>query len=435
MSESRESNDAKRARPIAVRQILIPSPSPSPELARSTRTRKKLRRANESPLTFIRSHDLGTSGSRLDAKVGQKLSLSDHLGQWMQRALFYSEESLACLNAQSGTQFRHSVYGLLPMMEHEQFDTMGIRQARNFFSSVPAGPVPAMADFVSSNEEEEEPEITGVEPARIGVPLAAVPRLDPDAYAERSYVFRLSEAEEPVALISIEHAIEELLERCSFLRDPATTWVCRPDKLHVLLATTAAPNVTREEKNCKGVIDATPAPVTLVLHRFMWRRQGTLWVQWHCVSGNIDRLRADLRAASGGSSSLTFTNRPEDDLHLSRPFAVETLVMALLQKPTKDEFAQLMSVTNDMQRMFSGVSVKFSSVSRLARIHDRLDRDALDESSLMLDLTVRPTDSVIERLALGVYIARTSPAVKRMVTLTAVGIFGLGLVWLTLRRS
>jgi hypothetical protein len=356
------------------------------------------------------------------------------IGQIFQKIFFYCEESLACLNAQSGTHFRHSVYGLLPMMEHEQFDTMGIRRARNFFSSLPlSGPSDiGPSEPITVLSEEEEPEIAGLEQTG---PLAAVPRLDPEAYAERSYVLRIAQADEPVALISLEHAIEELLERCTFLRDPGTTWVCRPDKLHVLLATTAASNVTQEERECRRVAASTPAPVELVLHRFMWRRQGTLWVQWHCVKGNVDRLRADLRMASGGASRLTFTNRPEEDLHLSRPFAVETLVMALLQKPTKEEFAQLTAVTKDMQRMFGGVSARFSKVSRVSRIHDRLDRDGLDESLIQMDTTVRPTDSMAEQLEYAFFIARTSRSVRRMASLAAVVAVTAGAVWWSVRRS
>ena len=340
----------------------------------------KKRRGNESPLTFIRSHP--------DSKIFKSnyySSRTNVAAKWLEQALFFCEESMASLNSQSGTQFRESIYCLHPMLDHEQFDTMGIRLLGNY--------------FVSDEK------------------VFAVPRLDPQAYSERYYLLRLSEAEEPVAVISIQHAIEELLERCVFLRDPSTTWVCRPSKLHVLLATTTFANVTEEERQCKKVAHAT-SPVQLKLKRFMWRRQGTLWVQWHCTQGNVDRLRADLRIASGGTVRQCFTPVPEEDPCLGRPFALETLVMATLQKPTKEEFSQLVRVTGDMQRMFEGVTVNFTKIARVCQIHDQLDRDALNGEQSLIQLAPSPQippQTFVDHISRSFFLATHSPSVRRIV--------------------
>ena len=444
-------NESKRQRsPPSRRTIIIPSPSPSPTASvvvsraaprqSKSRHRKRMRpqpnqRANESPLTFIRS---SAHPSRLDV-VPAKRGLVEAATGSLEHLLLLCEESIACLNSQSGTLYRTSVYGLLPMLEHEQFDTMAIRRVRTFFSSVPAtqtAPPSALPDLTSSTEEDEDDDdgVSGTDDGSSTVsapltpmPMVAVPRLDAQAYSERSYVLRLALAEQPVARISIEHTVEELLERCAFLRDPGSTWITRPDRLHVLLATTDHPNVTREERRCRRLIHSLTGPVELKLHRLMWRRQGTLWVQWHCVGGNIDRLRADLRIASGGRIEQVFTGSPEQDPTLSRPFAVETLIMAVLNKPTKDEFLQLKTVTGEMQRMFHGVTATFTNVARVSQIHDRLDRDGVMEDEVIemgkpKRLPSAHAESFMDRLDLGWDLMRTSPSVGRICAVVASGL-------------
>lgn len=390
----------------------------TPEPPRMKKTKK--RRVNESPLTFIRSHSFGGS-SRTDESNRKIHRFADILHQYIENVLFFCEESMACLNGESGTHFRDSIYNLHPILDHEQFDTMGIRRLRSYFVSVPANnqqeQFPPFLDLNNINSSSAEEGDEAEEFLINGTPMTAVPRMDPRAYSERSYILRLSQAEEPVAIISIQHAIEELLERCAFLRDPSTTWVCRPDKLHVLLATTSHANVTREERQCKKVAHAT-SPLKLKLKRFMWRRQGTLWVQWHCAEGNVDRLRADLRIASGGTVSQTFTASPEENPCIGRPFALETLVMATLQKPTKEEFAQLVRVTSDMQRMFEGVTVNFTKIARVAQIHDQLDRDALNGEQSLIDLAPNPVkraESFVDHFSRAYFLTTTSPSVGRVV--------------------
>ena len=403
------------------------------------RKARKKQRANESPLTFIRSQNstnLGL-GKIHDNDEDEGAKLRRH--QWLERILFFCEESMACLNAESGTHLRDSIYTLLPMLDHEQFDTMGIRRVRNFFAYIPTPtnleelkvtmlPPSALPDLTSGEEDEgnEFPPIL-----RDGVPMTAVPKMDSKAYSERSYILRLSLADEPeVAIISIEHAIEELLERCPFLRDPSTTWVSRPSKLHVLLATTSSSNVTKEIRQCKNVAHAS-SPIKLKLKRLIWRRQGTLWVQWHCSQGNVDRLRADLRIASGGTVSQTFTPLPEENPSLGRPFALETLVMATLQKPTKEEFAQLVRVTSDMQRMFEGVTVKFSKIARVCQIHNQLDRDALNGEQTLIDLATNPhkhAESFVDQLSRAYFLTTHSPSVGRIVLSAALSTAVIGAV-------
>lgn len=377
----------------------------TPPLARAAPSRK----VTESPLTFIRTSAADVDFSVSSSEKSVVSSLTDIVTKGLDDFLFLFEESVAVLNAQSGSSYRYSVYGLVPMMDHEQFDTMGIRRVRKLFSSVT------------------------LEPPAQGV--LAIPNLDPQAYIERSYVLRLSEATDPVGVISIQHAVEELLERCSFLRDPSATWICRPERLHVLLATTSRDHdVAKEKRRCARIINTTCGPIELKLHRFMWRRQGTLWVQWHCSGGNIDRLRADLRIASRGRVNETFTGSPEEDCsQLGRPFALETLVMALLEKPSKEEFATLTKVTEDMQKMFEGIRVSFNSVARVAQIHDRLERDGLDESRIALApvrLAGGP-QTWIDRLGFAWYLTRTSPSVRRIAgitTVTALASLGIAII-------
>jgi hypothetical protein len=355
----------------------------------------KNRKVTESPLTFIRTIDTDEKSVRSPQNVILK-AVND--------LLFVFEESIAVLNSQSGTLYRRSLYGLLPMMEYEQFDTMGIRLLRKLFSEMV---LDESASLVS-----------------------AVPRLDPEAYIERSYVLRLSQASDPVGVISIQHAVEELLERCEFLRDPSATWICRPDKLHVLLASTSRDHdVAKEKRRCAAVINTSCGPIELQLERFMWRRQGTLWVQWHCKKGNIDRLRADLRLASRGRVNETYTGSPDEGL-LSRPFTIETLVLGLLEKPHPDEFVQLRKVTDDMQKMFQGICVSFNSVTRIAQIHDRLERDGLDETHLALaPARLNGNDNVswVDRAGLAWHLTRTSPSVRRIAGFSTVTLLaGLG---------
>lgn len=373
------SNESKRARSPDTRTILIPSPMSSPQgspVASSQRvlesTVRKRVRANESPLTFIR------------ASGGAVSPISRH--GWVERVLFLGEESLACLNSESGRHYRECVYALLPMRAHEQFDTMAIRAVRTYFTNAELG------------DDENAPTVV--------VPRENFSLLGKN---ERSYLLLLREAEQPVAQISIEHAVEELLERCPFLRDPGTTWICRPDRLHVLLATT-----THESDACKAVIQVT-LPIELKLHKFVWRRQGTLWAQWHCTQGNIDRLRSDLRISSGGAIAQCFTPSPEEDPTLSRPFAVETLVMAVLLKPSREEFATLKIITAEMERMFEGVTARFAKVTRVSQIHDRLDREGTTEESFPMHPTQPPQTTFLDRVDFGLSLVRTSPTVRRIV--------------------
>lgn len=409
MNECKRERSPPRSRPA------------TPSLIQKKPSRKKAKqhhRANESPLTFIRS-GIGLVEHRakrsMDATfLGKNLGLVQLAYKAIEHTLYFTEESLACLNSQSGTHYRNLVYGLVPILDHEQFDTMAIRRVRTFFSSVSAveeqHPLPEMTTSAEEEDDEREPS---------PIPLVAVPRMDPRTYSERSYVLRLSLAESPVAVISIQHAVEELLERCSFLRDPSTTWICRPERLHVLLATTDDPKISVEEKNCRKVLASTNSgPIVLRLHRFLWRRQGTLWVQWHCVQANIDRLRADLRIASGGRLDQAITGEPEEDPTLSRPFAIETLVMAVLSKPTKEEFLQLKSVTGEMQRMFEGVTCEFNKVVRVGQIHDRLDREALngDEQVIFMQKRTLPTQhaTFMDNLDFAAGLVKSSPSVGRI---------------------
>lgn len=338
------------------------------------------RRITESPLTFIR-----TSGGSEEPTEVEPLELEE--SGFFQNLIFFSEEALAVLNAQSGSSYRQSVYGLLPMMDHEQFDTMGIRRTRNFFEIQP---------------------LTGGS--------LAVPRMDPSAYVQRCYVLRLSKAVEPVASISLQHAVEELLERCRFLRNPAVAWICRPDKLHIVLARTSHSNVAKEKRRCARVVNSCCGPIELRLERFVWKRDGTLWAQWHCMRGNIDRLRADLRIASRGA--------------LTSPFAIESLVMAVLQKPSHEEFETIQKITQEMQRMFQGVSASFNSVSRVGQIHDHLERDGMEETEIALAPSRNSDGSFVDQIGFAWYLTKTSPSVRRVVGMSSVSVLaGLALVY------
>jgi len=344
------------------------------------------RRITESPLTYIRT------AASADTEEIEKFELEEP--GFFQNLIFFSEEALAVLNAQSGSSYRQSVYGRLPMMDHEQFDTMGIRRTRNFFE---------------------------IQPLAGSTGSLAVPRLDPSAYVQRCYVLRLSKAVEPVASISLQHVVEELLERCKFLRNPAVAWICRPDKLHVVLARTSHANVAKEKRNCTKVINICCGPIELRLERFVWKRDGTLWAQWHCMRGNIDRLRADLRIASRGA--------------LSSPFAIESLVMGVLQKPSHEEFESIQKITQDMQRMFQGVQASFNSVSRVAQIHDHLERDGLEETEIALAPPRNSDGSFVDQLSFAWYLTRTSPSVRRVVGMTSMSaLAGLALVYAIRRR-
>ena len=357
---------------MPIRNTLTPSPCPDGLLGGSRPRISVHQRANESPLTFIRSMP-----HPRDVPLRSK--------SWVSYLLYLFEESLACLNRETGAHYRLNLYALLPMLDHEQFDTMALLRVRTYFTCM----------------EDNLPGLSAI-----------VPRHDPAAYAERAYIYLLRNARDPVALISIEHAIEEMLERCPFLRDPTSTWICRPERLHVLLATTNESNVFKETKAGKLIIANSP-PVFLKLFKFNWRRDGTLWIQWNCIQGNIDRLRADLRIATRGD----FCFSTQDDPTHSRPFAIETLVMALLAKPSNEEFSQLQSVSAEMGRMFAGVVAELETVTRVAQIHDRLDREAIngDETNLAhfpkIDL---PHTSFMDSLGTAAVLINTSPSVGRI---------------------
>jgi hypothetical protein len=374
-------------------------------------------RANESPMTFVRSAPVGSPPSVYQSRRLEAFSAPTGRWGWWDRVLFFAEESVACMSAASGTHYRESMY---QWDQFTQFDTMSVRRVRNFFHSVPTGwqlPEGMMTSSRSSvSSSGDDPQVV-------------VPRLDSQSYSERYYLFRLESATDPVATISIEHVIEELLERCSFLRDPGSTWISRPDRLHVVLAATESVNVTREIRRCKRVLSGS-APIELTLARLMWRGQGTLWAQWHCTGGNIDRLRADLRIASGGSASKIFTSCPNDDPTLSRPFAVETLIMAALFKPTKDELEELKKVTAEMQRMFQGITAKFESVSRVSRVHDKIDKEGGEEVEFVLEKATGETSgtvSFVDRFDLAWFLVRKSPSCQR-IAVSVTGAVVLGLV-------
>lgn len=336
------------------------------------------RRITESPLTYIR-----TGSEELTADSETKYMFRRKF--FSQYVLFPFEEAVAVLNSKSGSTYRRSIYGLLPMMDHEQFDTMGIRQTRQFFS---------IEQFSGG--------------------FSAVPRMDPSAYIQRCYLFRLAKALEPVGLISLQHVVEELLERCRFLRNPSVAWICNPDKLHVLLGSTSHENVAREKRKCMRVINACCGPIDLELNRLTWRPDGTLWAQWDCTRGNIDRLRADIRIGSKGG------------IVSSPPFAIETLIMAILEKPNRNEFNEIQKLTEEMQQMFKGISISFNSVSRVAQIHDHLELDGIDE----IEIALAPSRPVVDDAAHAWYVATTSPSVRRVIGLTCVGVLsGLGLVY------
>jgi hypothetical protein len=107
--------------------------------------------------------------------------------------------------------------------------------------------------------------------------------------------------------------------------------------------------------------------------------------------------------------------------------------MALLEKPSKEEFATLTKVTEDMQKMFEGIRVSFNSVARVAQIHDRLERDGLDESRIALApvrLAGGP-QTWIDRLGFAWYLTRTSPSVRRIAgitTVTALASLGIAII-------
>ena len=435
-SESKRQRSPANSRTPPPPAIITPSVSSGGIRARKRQRKNFHSRANESPLTFIRSHGgipppPGIPDSSIPSSSGffsfSRVStggLVETIRKRWENLMYFSEESVACLNRDSGTQFRTAVYNIKPMMDHEQFDTMGVRKMRDFFQSVSPWEddeltttiVSAESATVVTSEEEIESSIDGY---NISSGLVAVPRLDPTAYGERDYVFFLRDAQEPVAMISIEHTVEELLERCVFLRDPGTTWVSSPDRLHVVLGSTIDPRVSIELKNCRSVIENS-SPITLRLHRLIWRRQGTLWAQWHCIDGNIDRLRADLRIASRGEKF--FTGNPEDDPTRSRPFAIETLVMSVLFKPTRDEFNQLEIVTGEMQRMFEGVIAKFTSIRRISQLHDRLDKDGGEEIFHMSNRSHSVGQTFMDKIDRGWGLILTSPSVGRIAFASAVSI-------------
>ena len=409
------SSDTKRQRSATT--------TPSLTTAGSVRLRKRQKnsrthRANESPLTFIRSSPppiaaVNPPSSRVWS-ASPSLPIVESIRRKFEHAMFFAEESVACLNSDSGTHFRNAVYDLQPMLEYEQFDTMAVRKIRAFFTAVvPGGDMHGSMEFLTSEEEVESDE-PAASPRTSPAPLVAIPRKDPNCYGDRWYVFFLRDAQQPIARIAIEHTIDELLERCPFLRDPSSTWISRPDRLHVALAFTTDANVTREAKQCKLVIENSNE-IELRLHKFMWRRQGTLWAQWHCVGGNIDRLRSDLRIASGGS--MMFTDIPENDPTSSRPFAIETLIMSVLFKPTKDEFSQIQLVTDEMQRMFAGVVAQLDCVHRISQLHDRIDKESvngIDEFFHLKKENHRGDDSFVDKLARTIHLLQTSPSVFRI---------------------
>ena len=113
------------------------------------------------------------------------------------------------------------------------------------------------------------------------------------------------------------------------------------------------------------------------------------------------------------------------------PFAIETLVMSILEKPTKIEFNEILKITDDMQRMFEGISMSFNSVSRVAQIHDHLERDGIEETEIAL----APPPGSVDDMGYAWYLATTSPSVRRVLGTATVGILsGLALVYVIRRR-
>jgi hypothetical protein len=97
--------------------------------------------------------------------------------------------------------------------------------------------------------------------------------------------------------------------------------------------------------------------------------------------------------------------------------------MSILFKPTRDEYTQLMNVTNEMQRMFEDVTCHLDTVHRISQIHDRLDKDG--GSDEIIQIKRRNLVSVLtfmDKVDHGVDLVLNSPSVGRIALAATAGL-------------
>jgi hypothetical protein len=138
-----------------------------------------------------------------------------------------------------------------------------------------------------------------------------------------------------------------------------------------------------------------------------------------------------LRIGSGGEK--IFTGNPEEDPTRSRPFAIETLIMSILFKPNRDEYNHLARVTDEMQRMFEGVTCQFDRVHRISQLHDRLDKDGAEDFVIDMKPPGNPVITFMDKVDYSWGLVLTSPSVGRIALATSAGIFLLGAAIVLLR--
>ena len=328
-------------------------------------------REHESPLTFL--HAKSSSGS---------LS-STSLFSSVQR---FSKEVVAAMTRRGGDLVREHAYKETALEEHETLDTLAVRRLQSFFRWTPIGAV-------------------------------ARASLQPGM----SYCLILGCASYGAPSDILEHVAERLLEASPFIQNPANAWICPPDRMHILLSTAG------QSSDDVGVMCANSSPLELKLERLFWRRNGTLWAQWSVTRGNIDRLRLDLRIATGAKWDDTFTDDHEDPTRC-RPLLVESLVMAVLHTPSHADFKTLRATTHRLSDEFKDTRATFHSVQRVISQQTPIDRSGPFESLPLLDHFPEMTGD-ISKILWGFHLVRHSPSLKRVTLVSTASV--LAALWIS----
>ena len=176
-----------------------------------------------------------------------------------------------------------------------------------------------------------------------------------------------------------------------------------------------------------AVMCANSSPVELKLERLFWRRNGTLWAQWSVTRGNIDRLRLDLRIATGAKWEDTFTEDHEDPTRC-RPLLVEALVMAVLHTPSHSDFKTLRATTQRLSEEFKDTRATFHSIQRVISQQTPIDRSGPFESLPLLDHFPEMTGD-ISKILWGFHLLRHSPSLKRVALVTTASV--LATLWMS----
>ena len=341
-------------------------------------------RAHESPLTFLRSRE---------RQVVSEIS-------------YWADETFAVLAASRGAAARNKIFARQEIGPHEGLDTLAVRRLQRFFTWIEIGKQQGSPQEGHLDEiPEDQPDSAPSSPSHR--PLAAVGRRSPRPETSYCLFFR----ESPAALGILEHAIERILAVSDFLRDPANAWVCPPHQIHIPLTSTAGRKQGAEDREMIASLISATSPITLNLHRLVWRRNGTLWAQWAVEKGNIDRLRADLRIATGTSHQFEMDG---EDPTKNRPLAVESLIMAVVHTPSGSDFRGLRAVTDVLNEELSGTRVEFLNVLRVSGEVTPIDRVGVSYDKLSLMREYPRVEGDINRILWGLHLIRWSPSVRRI---------------------